>query len=632
MNYLTAENLSKNFGDKVLFENLTFHINEGEKVALIAKNGTGKTSLLRVLVGLEKPEKEGRVFIHKDIRFAYLEQQPTFDSNETVLECMLLSSDPRLKAVFEYENIVSHAEIDTDKLSHAIEKMDELQAWDIEAHAKKVLSILKLDNLEQRVNSLSGGQQKRLALAKLLIGEPQFLILDEPTNHLDIDMIEWLEEYLQAYNITLFMVTHDRYFMENICNEIWELEGGIINKYKGSYASYLEKRAERKSMEAASIDKAKNLYSKELDWMRRSPSARGTKAKARIDSFYKIEEIAKTKLDEKEMELEVKMPRLGGKIVEFHHVNKSYNGKELIKDFSYKFKPGEKIGIIGKNGVGKSTLLNLLTGRDTPDSGKIIIGDTVSIGYYDQQNTNLAQDKKAIDIVREIADYIPLNNGKMLSAGQLLERFLFEPSQQYTFVSKLSGGEQRRLYLMQVLIANPNFIILDEPTNDLDIVTLQVLEDFLVDFRGCVLVVSHDRFFMDKMVDHVFALEGEGVLKDYPGSYSQYREYKANEANQKITDSNTEKKNKDNNTITNSTPTETNNSTKGKLSFKEKREYEQLETEIEKLEIRKEELAQLMSDNPAFDLLQEYSAELLKIQENLDQKTERWFYLGSIES
>ncbi|MEI6311097.1 MAG: ABC-F family ATP-binding cassette domain-containing protein [Bacteroidota bacterium] len=629
MNYLTVENLSKNFGEKVLYENLTFHINEGEKIALIAKNGTGKTSLLKVIAGIENAELGGKVSIHKDIHFAYLEQQPSFDTNETVLECMLQGSDPRLNAVFEYEEIVNKAEVDIDLLQHAIEKMDKLQAWDIEAHAKKVLSILKLENLEQRVNTLSGGQQKRLALSKILISEPQFLILDEPTNHLDIEMIEWLEEYLQGRNITLLMVTHDRYFMENICNEIWELEGGIINKYRGSYATYLEKRAERKSIEAASIDKAKNLYSKELDWMRRSPSARGTKAKARIDSFYKIEEVAKTRLDEKEMALEINMPRLGGKIAEFHHVNKSYNEVNLMKDFSYKFKPGEKVGIVGNNGVGKSTLLNMLTGRDQPDTGKIVIGETVKIGYYDQQNLQLAQDKKAIDIVREIADYIPLNGGRMLSASQLLERFLFEPSSQYTFVSKLSGGEQRRLYLLKVLMGNPNFIILDEPTNDLDIVTLQVLEDFLIDYRGCVVIVSHDRFFMDKMVDHIFAFEGDGIVKDFPGSYSQYRDFKIKETKDRYQNSSqpivSEKKIED-------APIIDQNTKKKKLSFNEKREYDSIEKDIFELETRKEELSLLMSKNPSFDELNKYSAELIQIQKDIEFKTERWFYLGAIES
>jgi len=441
-------------------------------------------------------------------------------------------------------------------------------------------------------------------------------------------MIEWLEEYLQGRNITLLMVTHDRYFMENICNEIWELEAGIINKYRGSYATYLEKRAERKSIEAASIDKAKNLYSKELDWMRRSPSARGTKAKARIDSFYKIEEVAKTRLDEKEMALEINMPRLGGKIAEFHHVNKSYNGVNLMKDFFYKFKPGEKVGIVGNNGVGKSTLLNMLTGRDIPDSGKIVIGETVKIGYYDQQNLQLAQDKKAIDIVREIADYIPLNGGRMLSASQLLERFLFEPSSQYTFVSKLSGGEQRRLYLLKVLMGNPNFIILDEPTNDLDIVTLQVLEDFLIDYKGCVVIVSHDRFFMDKMVDHIFAFEGDGIIKDFPGSYSQYRNYKIKEIKDRYQNSSqviiSEKKIEETIILDQTAK-------KKKLSFNERREYETLEKDIIQLEARKEELSILMSQNPSFDDLKIYSAELILIQKDLDFKTERWFHLGAFD-
>ncbi len=622
MNYLTAENLSKNYGEKVLFDDLTFHINEGEKIALIAKNGTGKSSMIRVLVGEEKPEKGGKVLIHKEIRMAYLPQKPVFDTDVSVLESFMQSDDPRLKTILEYEKAIDE-NADEKELQRVMSAMDNLQAWDIEAKVKKILSALKINDLDQAVNSLSGGQQKRLALAKILISEPDFLILDEPTNHLDVDMIEWLEEFLQMPSISLFMVTHDRYFMENICNEIWELEGGTIYKYKGNYSNYLEKRAERKASEQATTDKAKNLLTKELEWMRRMPSARGTKAKARVDAFYQLEEVASKKSDEKSVELEVNMPRLGGKIAEFHNVSKSYGGKHLINGFSYKFIPGEKVGIVGKNGTGKSTLLNMMTGRDKPDTGKIVIGDTVKIGYYDQQNANLSQTKKAIDVIREIADYIPLNNGRMLSAGQLMERFLFEPSQQYTFVSKLSGGEQRRLYLMTILMGNPNFIILDEPTNDLDVVTLQVLEDFLQDFKGCLIVVTHDRFFMDKMVDHIFVLEGAGVIKDFPGNYSQYRAYM--EVQLKESRKNNVQEIKE-------VPKQEISSTKEKkkLSFKEKMEWEQLESEIPEMEDKKKEIEKKMAAMPDYDTIKKLTDDYDQLTKLVEKKTERWLELSEL--
>lgn len=622
MNYLTAENLSKNYGEKVLFDDLTFHINEGEKIALIAKNGTGKSSMIRVLVGEEKPEKGGKVLIHKEIRMAYLPQKPVFESEVSVLESFMQSDDPRLKTILEYEKAIDE-NADEKELQRVMSAMDNLQAWDIEAKVKKILSALKIHDLEQAVNSLSGGQQKRLALAKILISEPDFLILDEPTNHLDVDMIEWLEEFLQMPSISLFMVTHDRYFMENICNEIWELEGGTIYKYKGNYSNYLEKRAERKASELATTDKAKNLLTKELDWMRRMPSARGTKAKARVDAFYQLEEVASKKTDEKQVELEVNMPRLGGKIAEFHNISKSYGDKHLIRSFSYKFIPGEKVGIVGKNGTGKSTLLNMMTGRDTPDTGKIVIGDTVKIGYYDQQNAHLSQTKKAIDVIREIADYIPLNNGKMLSAGQLMERFLFEPSQQYTYVSKLSGGEQRRLYLMTILMGNPNFIILDEPTNDLDVVTLQVLEDFLQDFKGCLIVVTHDRFFMDKMVDHIFVLEGEGVIKDFPGNYSQYRAFAENQLKESRKSTAIEVK---------ETPKveATQMKEKKKLSFKEKMEWEQLDKEIPEMEDKKKEIEKKMAAMPDYNTIKQLTESYDQLSKEVEQKTERWLALSEL--
>lgn len=623
MNYLTAENLSKNYGEKVLFDDLTFHVNEGEKIAIIAKNGTGKSSLIRVIVGEEKPEKGGKVLVHKEIRMAYLPQQPVFETDATVMEAIMQSEDPRLKIILEYEKAIEE-NADDAVIQHVMSEMDNLQAWDIEAKVKKILYTLKIQDLNQAANSLSGGQQKRLALARILISEPDFLILDEPTNHLDLDMIEWLEEYLQMPSISLFMVTHDRYFMENICNEIWELEGGIIYKYKGNYSNYLEKRAERKASEMATVDKAKNLLTKELDWMRRMPSARGTKAKARIDAFYSLEEVASKKLEEKQVELEVNMPRLGGKIAEFHHVSKSYGGKKLIDNFSYKFIPGEKVGIVGKNGMGKSTLLNMLTGRDQPDTGKIVIGDTIKIGYYDQQNLKLSGTKKAIDVIREIADYIPLNNGKMLSAGQLMERFLFEPSQQYTFVSKLSGGEQRRLYLMTILMSNPNFIILDEPTNDLDVVTLQVLEDFLQDFKGCIIIVSHDRFFMDKMVDHIFVLEGAGVVKDFPGNYSQYR----NAEDKKLKESKKTTTPEPKETIKIEPTVAAANKEKKKLSYKEKMEWEQLDQEIPKMEIEKKEIERKMAEMPDYETIRQLTATYESLSKTIDQKTERWLALS----
>jgi ATP-binding cassette subfamily F protein uup len=621
MNYLSVENLTKSFGERILFQDITFGINKGEKVALIAKNGTGKSTLLKILNGKEDYDN-GSVVYRKDLRIAFLEQSPYLDDSKTIIENLFESENEVTKAIKNYELALQNA-ADNEQLNKAIEEIERLKAWDYEQEFKQILSQLKIDNVNLPVNVLSGGQQKRVALAQILIRKPDFLILDEPTNHLDLEMIEWLEDYLQKTQMTLLMVTHDRYFLERVCNTIIELENQQIYKYEGNYSYYLQKKQERQQIEQATIDKAKNLYSKELDWMRRMPKARGTKSKSRIDRFYDIEEQAKKRLDDKQVEVEINMQRLGSKIVELHNAVKRFDDKLILDKFSYVFKQRDRIGIIGKNGVGKSTFLNILTGKEQLNGGKITIGETVVFGYYNQSGMNFKPGQRVIEAVKDIAEVIPLTKGKKITASQLLERFLFPKSMHFNYIERLSGGEQKRLYLLTVLMKNPNFLILDEPTNDLDIITLNVLEDFLSDFPGCLLIVSHDRYFMDKLVEHVFVFEGEGKVKDFPGNYTQYRDWQ-------LLQKKTEQKN--NVKSVEQTEKETkvkDKKEKSKLSFKEKYEFEQLDKEIPELEKLKSELEnKLMQEGLTHEELTEISTKLGDISKELEEKTNRWIELS----
>ncbi|AXG71361.1 energy-dependent translational throttle protein EttA [Kordia sp. SMS9] len=615
MNYLSVENISKSFGERVLFEDISFGINKDQKVAFIAKNGTGKTSLLNIITGREEADS-GQIISRKGIHMAFLSQKESLDPNLTIEETIFASDNPILDIIANYESALLNPD-DAENYQKAFEKMDLHNAWDFETQYKQILFKLKLENLSQKVSNLSGGQKKRLGLATILINKPDLLILDEPTNHLDLEMIEWLEEYFKKENITLFMVTHDRYFLERVCNEIVELENGKLYNYKGSYSYYLDKKEARINAEQASVEKAKNLYKKELDWMRRQPKARTTKSKSRIDDFFVIKEKAHQRRNEHEVQLEINMERMGSKILELHNVSKSFQDKVLLNKFEYVFKKGERIGIIGKNGTGKSTFLNMITGRLKPDAGKVIVGDTIKFGYYTQSGINPKEGQKVLDIIKEYGEYIPLKKGRMISAAQLLERFLFDRKRQYDFVEKLSGGELKRLYLCTVLIQNPNFLILDEPTNDLDIVTLNVLESFLLDFPGCLLVVSHDRYFMDKIVDHLFVFRGNGVIEDFPGNYSDFRAYEDSYEPETKT---AEKKEKQS----------WRQDESEKLSYNEQKEYKRLEKDIQRLEEEKEKIeAEFVSGELSQDEIQEKSMELQKIITESEEKTERWFELAA---
>lgn len=507
MNLLTVENISKSYGERVLFSNLSFGINKGQKIALIAKNGTGKTSILNIMSGKDTPPDSGQINFRKDLRISFLDQEPDLNANLTVEETIFASDNEILKVIRAYEKALENPE-EEEKYQAAFEAMERFNAWDFETLYKQILFKLKLERLDAKVGLLSGGQKKRLALANALINKPDLLVLDEPTNHLDLEMIEWLEDYFAKENMSLFMVTHDRYFLERVCNEIIELENGQLYPYKGNWSYYLEKKEARIEQENVEQHKSERLFKKELEWMRRQPKARTTKSKSRIDDFHVIKEKAGQRRKEHEVQLEINMERLGSKILEIHKISKSYPKKPILDQFDYTFKKGERVGIIGKNGTGKSTFLNIITGKDQPDAGKVVIGDTIKFGYYTQKGIQVKEGQKVIEVIREFGDYIPLKKGRQISAQQLLERFLFDRKKQYDFVEKLSGGERKRLYLCTVLIQNPNFLILDEPTNDLDIVTLNVLESFLLDFPGCLIVVSHDRYFMDKIVDHLFVFRG----------------------------------------------------------------------------------------------------------------------------
>jgi len=618
MNYLSVENIAKSYGERVLFENLSFGINQGQKIALVAKNGNGKTSLLKIITGKDTPDS-GQIVMRKGLKMAFLSQNPELNPELTIEESIFDSDNEILKVIKQYEKALKNPE-DQENCQKAFEKMEFHKAWDFETQYKQILFRLKLQDLKLQVKNLSGGQKKRLALAIILLDKPDLLILDEPTNHLDLEMIEWLENYFAKEPITLFMVTHDRYFLERVCNEIIELENQKLYSYKGNYSYYLIKKEERIQSEIASVEKAKNLYVKELDWMRRQPKARTTKSKSRKDDFYVIKEKAFSRRKEHQIELEINMERLGSKIIELHKISKKYEDKIILDGFNYTFNRGERIGIIGKNGTGKSTFLNLLTQTISPDSGKVVVGETIKIGYYTQSGIQPKEGQKVIEVIKEFGDHIPLTKGRTIPAGQLLERFLFDRKKQYDYVEKLSGGELKRLYLCTVLIQNPNFLILDEPTNDLDIVTLNVLENFLLDYPGCLVVVSHDRYFMDKIVDHLFVFRGNGEIEDFPGNYSDFRVYE--DSTETIKEEKREQQSPKNNW-------KQQNNKQG-LSFNEQKEFQKIEREISNLEFQKKQIEQEFLDGKIAEKQIEIKAqELQKIIKAITEKEERWFELSA---
>lgn len=613
MNYLSVENISKSYGERVLFEDISFGINKDQKVAFVAKNGSGKTSILNIIAGLDTPDT-GQIVTRKEISMAYLSQNDVLNPNLTIEETIFATENKILSIVNQYEKALKNLE-DTEAYQAAFELMEQYNAWDFETQYTQILSKLKIDDLSQKVSSLSGGQKKRVSLAIVLIHKPDFLILDEPTNHLDLEMIEWLEAYFAKEKITLFMVTHDRYFLERVCNEIIELDEGKIYKYKGNYSYYLEKKEERLQLEQVTTEKAKNLFKKELDWMRRQPKARTTKSKSRIDDFYQIKEKAQQRRTEHKVQLEINMERLGSKILELHKLKKSYGEKKILDGFEYVFKRGERIGIIGKNGTGKSSFLNIITEKNPVDAGTVMVGETIKFGYYTQSGIVIKEGQKVIEVIKEFGEYIPLTKGQKISASQLLERFLFDKKKQYDFVEKLSGGEQKRLYLCAVLIQNPNFLILDEPTNDLDVVTLNVLENFLLDYPGNLLVVSHDRYFMDKIVDALFVFRGEGVVETFPGNYSDFRAYEDSTPKEKTEKNPIEKTVKE--------------PSKNTLNSQEKREFGALEVEIERLQNRKMTIEnQFLNVEIMPDEIQKKSEELQEIITSLEEKEERWLELS----
>ncbi|HVZ55407.1 MAG TPA: ABC-F family ATP-binding cassette domain-containing protein [Chitinophagaceae bacterium] len=624
MHYVSAEGLTKSYGITPLFAGLTFHIEEGDKIALVARNGSGKSTLLKILAGKETTD-EGKVWIHKDVDVVLFEQDPQFRENLSILDNIFFHEHPVINAIKAYEAALEQG--DPDRLNATIVRMDELGAWDFDARVKQVLGKLNIHQLQQPVHTLSGGQRKRVALAKTLIDigfqhKHVLLVMDEPTNHLDVDMVEWLEHFLNKENVTLLLVTHDRYFLEAVCSEIWELDRGILHVYHGDYENFLEKKAARADSEQSSLEKARNLYRKELEWMRKQPRARTTKSKSRQDAFYEVEARARQQVAEQQLQLQSKMSRLGGKVVELKKVYKQFGNTVVLKGFDYTFKRGERIGIVGKNGAGKSTFLNILQGLEPPDSGKVNIGDTVVFGNYSQQGLVVKEDMRVIEYVKGIAENFPLAGGGTLSAAQFLQLFLFDPDKQYTFISKLSGGEKRRLHLLSILFRNPNFLVLDEPTNDLDLPTLSVLENFLSEFPGCLLIVSHDRYFMDRLVDHLFVFEGNGVITDYPGNYTQYR------ASEKVP---AELPGADRIAQVPSQPATAPAAAgeKKRLSFKEKREFEQLEQEIARLTAEKQHITdQLSSGNLPFDTLQQLSHRIGEVSTELDEKELRWLELS----
>ena len=621
MNFLSVEQLTKSYGERLLFSDLTFGIEQGQKAAIVAKNGAGKSTLLRCLLGLE-PSDSGIVTFRKELRIAFMEQTEDLNPELSIIDAVLDHDLPEIKLVKAYTDAMEAN--DEAKLGDLYQALTEHQAWDLEVKVQQVLSVLKLTGITQKVGQLSGGQKKRVALAKVLLSEAEFLILDEPTNHLDLDMIEWLEQYLSASQLTLLMVTHDRYFLEVVCDTIFELADQTIYRYKGNFSYYLEKKAEREDQLQSTIEKAKNTFRKELDWIRRQPKARGTKQKARVDAFSDLKKVATQRLDEDELELPIKMERMGTKIVEFHKVCKAFGSRVMLDDFTYNFQRQERLGIVGNNGTGKTTFLKMLTGEAEPDKGKIVIGETIVFGYYSQDLIEVDPQMKVIDVVREVAEFIPLEKGKQLSAAQLLERFLFPRDMHYHFVHKLSGGERRRLKLLRVLMLNPNFLILDEPTNDLDIFVMSVLEEYLRLFQGSLIVVSHDRYFMDKMVDHLFVFQGEGSIKDITGNYHTYRtSLQSAQRQQKY-----EQKSAPEPLIEHVTaPVEM----QRKMSFKEKQELEQIEKSLPQLEAEKEQLTLALSSGElSNEQLMDKGARLGAVVDQLDELTLRWLELSEL--
>lgn len=626
MNYLSVEQLTKTYADRTIFENLSFGIDQGQKVALVAKNGSGKSTLIRCIMG-EEPFDSGRVVFRNGINIAYLQQADDLNPENTIYEEIFDHDLPKLNVFKKYSKAVR----DNDEMAMAelFEEISELNAWDLDSLVEQVLSKLKLDNHEAKISTLSGGQRKRVALAKVLISEPDFLFLDEPTNHLDLDMIEWLEEYLSKSNSTLFMVTHDRYFLEVITDIIYELEDEQIYRYKGNFSYYLEKKAEREENKAIEVGKARSLFKSELQWIRRQPKARGTKQKARTDAFEGIKQTAGQNIEKDELEIPIKMERLGSKILELHKVSKSYPDLKILDNLTYTFKRQERLGIVGPNGVGKSTLLRIITGEEEPDAGKVVVGDTVVFGYYSQANIEVDENMKVIDVIRDVAEFIPLEKGREMSAAHFLEKFLFPRSMHYNYVYKLSGGEQRRLKLMKVLMSNPNFLILDEPTNDLDIYILSVLEDYLKNFQGCLIVVSHDRYFMDKMVDHIFVFEGDAKIKDITGNYTVYRNKLKKELLEEQAEKRLEKAEAKKEPVEKKVEEPVQIESKRKLSFKENQEFKTLDSEIEKLENEKEKLTNILSGGTASsDELNQASKRIGELMSELEGKTERWMELA----
>lgn len=626
MNYISAEQLSKSYGEKILFKNINIGINEGDKVALIGINGSGKSSLLKIIGGIDVSDG-GTNSVRKGTKIGFLGQNPVFDETKTVFENVFSSPNSLLSLIKEYELLLKN-EPESEKMYDLIEKMNQENAWNYEQQIKEIISRLGISEyIDRNVGNLSGGQRKRVAMAKLLIDEPDVLVLDEPTNHLDLETVEWLENIILNKFRTLVFVTHDRYFLDKISNIIWELEGGQIYKYAGNYAYYLEKKSLREEVENAEVDKAKNLMRKELEWIRRQPKARGTKAKYRVDAFEETKAKANSLKTTDKLDLQVKMTRQGGKVLVLKNIAKKYGELSLINNFSYTFNKGEKIGIIGKNGTGKTTFINILTGLIKPDKGDWDLGDTTQFGYFKQEDFSFNPEQRLIEAVKEIAEYIELANGQKVSASQFLKLFLFPPEVQYTHIGKLSGGEKKRLQMLMILIKNPNFLILDEPTNDLDLATLNVLEDFLIDFKGTLIIVSHDRYFMDKMVDHLFVFEGNGEIKDFPGNYTDYRESKKNVETSEIIESKPEKQNiskAESKVIETAAP-------KKKMSFKEKTEYENLEKEIEKLEKEKTLLIEsLNSGITDHNELNKISTKIQEITDQIDIKSLRWLELGEM--
>lgn len=633
MNYVSAENLSKSYGVKSLFKNISFNINEGDKIAIVAKNGSGKSTLLKIILGKEIADS-GEVTIKKDVQVVLFDQEIEFDSQLTVEEFMMTLDSAPIQALKNYhKSLISQ---DAEDMEKAIAEMEAQKAWDLENEMKQILSQLKITDLEAKMGTLSGGQIKRVALAKLLTETRAehrhvLLIMDEPTNHLDVEMVEWLENYLSKAKITLLLVTHDRYFLDSVCDTIWEMEDQNLYVHNGSYATYLENKMIREDNLNATIDKANNLYRKELEWMRRQPKARTTKSKSRIDAFYETEKVAKTDTRKQALELDFEMKRLGKKILELKNINKSFGEKILLKDFSYSFQRGEKVGIVGKNGAGKSTLLNIIQGFEPKDSGEIETGETIKFGYFSQKGLNYNEEERVIDFIREISENFPMANGRTISASQFLRLFLFDDQTQYSPISKLSGGEKRRLHLMKVLYENPNFLIFDEPTNDLDLPTLTVLENFLLNFQGCVIIVSHDRYFMDRIVDHVLAFEGEGKIRDFVGNFSEYRE-KIRETRTEIQERQAQAKTDEPQTKSENPATSNQKPATKKLSFKEQRELESIEKEMPKLEERRADILEKLNNESDYEKISKLSEELQTVSDELGEKEMRWLELQELQS